>query len=186
LLSPAWHWRSTAHHGLALAAVLIRNARKAPPVALTSTQILEADDTKIEPVDVPEWGGEVLVRGLSGLDRDAYEASIQQIRPKPDGSKEIVFVRDNARARLLVKCLVDDQGNRLFKDSDAPALGKKNGAIIDKLYDVAAELSGMGDANEAEIEGNSDAAPSGDSSSSSPETSDEPSESSSEASAPTS
>ncbi|SHI68507.1 phage tail assembly chaperone [Streptomyces sp. 3214.6] len=155
-------------------------------MALNGTQILEADDTKIEPVPVPEWGGEVLVRGLTGIERDDYEASIQQIRPKPDGTKEVVFVRGNARARLLVKCLIDEQGNRLFKDSDAPALGKKNGAIIDKLYDVAAELSGMGDANEAEIEGNSEAGQTGDSSSSSPETSDEPSESSSEASVPTS
>jgi hypothetical protein len=155
-------------------------------MALTGTQILEADDTKIEPVDVPEWGGEVLVRGLSGTERDDYEASIQQIRPKPDGSREVVFVRANARAKLLVKCLIDEQGNRLFKDTDAAALGRKNGAIIDRLYDVAAALSGMGDANEQEIEGNSDAAQSGDSSTSSPETSDEPSASSSDPSAPTS
>lgn len=153
-------------------------------MALTASQILEAEDVKIEPVDIPAWGGEVLVRGLTGIERDAYEASIQQIRPKPDGTKEVVLVRDNARAKLLVKCLVDEQGNRLFKDTDAPALGKKNGAILDRLYDVAAELSGMGDANEKELEGNSEAANGGDSSSSSPETSDAPSESSSDASAP--
>lgn len=144
-------------------------------MSLSSSQILEADDTQTKPVDVPEWGGEVLVRGLTGMERDAYEAGIQQIRPKPDGSREVVFVRDNARAKLLVKCLVDESGNRLFKDTDAPALGRKNGAVIDRLYDVAAELSGMGDATEKEIEGNSEAAQSGDSSSSSPETSDEPS-----------
>lgn len=144
-------------------------------MALSASSILEAEDTQIRPVDVPEWGGEVLVRGLSGIERDAYEAGIQQIRPKPDGTREIHFNRDNARAKLLVKCLVDDEGNRLFKDTDAPALGRKNGAVIDRLYDVAAELSGMGDATEKEIEGNSEAAQSGDSSSSSPETSDEPS-----------
>ncbi|MEH0442441.1 MULTISPECIES: hypothetical protein [unclassified Streptomyces] len=147
-------------------------------MALTSSQILEADDTQVKPVDVPEWGGEVLVRGLTGIERDAYEAGIQQIRPKPDGSREVVFNRDNARAKLLVKCLVDDSGTRLFKDTDAPALGKKAGAVIDRLYDVAAELSGMGDAVEKEIEGNSEAAQSGDSSSPSPETSEEPSTSS--------
>ncbi|MCQ9178756.1 phage tail assembly chaperone [Streptomyces sp. IBSBF 2953] len=155
-------------------------------MALSADSILEADDTLIKPVDVPEWGGEVLVRGLTGMERDAYEAGIQQIRPKPDGSREIHFNRDNARAKLLVKCLVDEQGNRLFKDADAPALGRKNGAVIDRLYDVAAELSGMGDANEKEIEGNSEAAQSGDSSSTSPELSDAPETSSSEASAPTS
>ncbi|SMF86131.1 phage tail assembly chaperone [Streptomyces sp. Amel2xC10] len=153
-------------------------------MALSADAILGAEDTQTKPVDVPAWGGVVLVRGLTGIERDAYEASIQQIRPKPDGSKEVVLVRDNARAKLLVKCLVDEQGNRLFKDTDAPALGKKNGAILDRLYDVAAELSGMGDANEREIEGNSEAGQTGDSSSSSPETSDAPSASSSDGSAP--
>ncbi|MFJ6729987.1 phage tail assembly chaperone [Streptomyces sp. NPDC091281] len=147
-------------------------------MALSADAILGAEDTQIKTVDVPEWGGEVAVRGLTGMERDAYEASIQQIRPKPDGTREVVFVRDNARAKLLVKCLVDPDGRRLFKDTDAPALGKKNGAVIDRLYDVATELSGMSDAAQDDIEGNSEAAPSGDSSSSSPETSDELSENS--------
>ncbi|MFJ2004820.1 hypothetical protein [Streptomyces chartreusis] len=153
-------------------------------MALSASAILEAEDVQIKSVDVPEWGGEVLVRGLTGIERDAYEAGIQQIRPKPDGTKEVVFVRDNARAKLLVKCLIDDNGTRLFKDTDAPALGKKNGAVIDRLYDVAAELSGLSDGADREAEGNSDAAQSGDSSSSSPETSDAPSENSSDESAP--
>ncbi|MFI6249051.1 hypothetical protein [Streptomyces sp. NPDC051016] len=153
-------------------------------MVLNAAAILGADDVETKPVDIPQWGGEVLVRGLTGIERDAYEASIQQVRPKPDGGREVVFVRDNARAKLLVKCLVDENGHRLFKDTDAPALGKKSGAILDKLYDVAAELSGMGEAVEKEIEGNSEAAPSGDSSSSSPESSDALSQSSDDASAP--
>lgn len=143
-------------------------------MTLSADAILGAEDVQTRNVPVPEWGGEVTVRGLTGIERDAYEAGIQQIRPKPDGTREVVFVRDNARAKLLVKCLVDEQGNRIFKDNDAPALGKKNGAVIDRLYDVAAELSGLSEQAQKDIEGNSEGAQSADSPSSSPETSDAP------------
>jgi hypothetical protein len=147
-------------------------------MALSGDQILGAQDVQSRTVRVPEWGGDVIVRGLSGIDRDAYEASLNQVRPKPDGSREVVLIRDNARAKLLVKCLVDEAGKRLFKDQDAPALGKKSGLVLDRLYDVAAELSGLSEEAEKEAEGNSDAAPSGASTSTSPESSDEPSTSS--------
>lgn len=142
-------------------------------MALSGSQILGAEDVQTRTVPVPEWGGDVIVRGLTGADRDAYEASLNQMRPKPDGTRELVLVRDNARAKLLVKCLIDENGNRLFKETDAPALGKKSGAVLDRLYDVATDLSGMSDEAQKELEGNSDAAQSGDSSSSSPESSDE-------------
>ena len=35
-------------------------------MALTREQILEADDLPTESLDVPEWGGEVLIRALNG------------------------------------------------------------------------------------------------------------------------
>ena len=44
--------------------------------------ILAAQDIPTEPVAVPEWGGEVLVRGLSGADRDAFEASVVEQKGK--------------------------------------------------------------------------------------------------------
>jgi hypothetical protein len=42
---------------------------------LTRDAILQAPDLQGEDVAVPEWGGTVRVRGLSGAQRDAYEAS---------------------------------------------------------------------------------------------------------------
>ncbi|MEV6791242.1 phage tail assembly chaperone [Streptomyces sp. NPDC051320] len=141
-------------------------------MALSRDGILGADDMMIEPVPCPEWGDTVLIRGLTGEERDDWEESVQQIRQLPDGSREMHFDRRNARARFLVLCIVDETGQRIFKDSDAPALGKKNGKVLDRLYDVGAALSGITEEAQEEIEGNSDAAPSGDSSSISPESSD--------------
>ena len=43
---------------------------------LTREQILQSDDLPCETVPVPEWGGEVQVRTMTGTDRDAFEASL--------------------------------------------------------------------------------------------------------------
>jgi hypothetical protein len=152
-------------------------------MALSRDGILGADDIQVEKVDVPEWDGTVLIRGLTGEERDAYESSLRQIRNAGTPQQELVIVQLNARANLLVKCLVDESGERVFTDRDAPALGAKNGRIIDRLYDVATRLSGLSDEAAQEIEGNSDGASEG-STSSSPESSDAPSPSSYDVSAP--
>ncbi|WAZ20163.1 phage tail assembly chaperone [Streptomyces cinnabarinus] len=141
--------------------------------------ILDCDDVVIEPVTVPEWGDRtVLVRGLSGEERDAWEASIRKIRPSlsKKGEQEIVLDQANARAKLLVKCIVKQDGARVFTDQQAPALGRKNGKSIDRLYDVATRLSGLSDDEEEAIEGNSEGTTEGgdDSPSGSPGTSDAP------------
>ncbi len=43
---------------------------------LTKEAILAADDLPRETVLMPEWGGDVYVRTMSGTDRDAFESSL--------------------------------------------------------------------------------------------------------------
>lgn len=127
---------------------------------LTRDQILGADDRPTEVVSVPEWGGEVKVRGLSGTERDAYEASIAS--PRPDGRKHINL--RNLRARLVVLACVDPEtGDRLFRDDDAEALGGKSAAAVDRLFSVARRLSGLGEDDVEEMAEAFGVAPSGDS-----------------------
>ncbi len=142
-------------------------------MALSRDGILAVNDVQTEKVDVREWGGDVIVRGLTGDELDNFQGSIRQFRPSFDGKgMEPVLVQDGMRAKLLVKCLIDENGDRLFTDQDAAALGAKNGSVIDRLYDVAARLSGLSEEEKAELEGNSEPpTEGGDSSSSSPETS---------------
>lgn len=106
---------------------------------LSAAEIEAVDDRKHEDVHVPEWNGTVRVIGLSGEDRDAYEASFVDAKGKPATQR-----LRNIRAKLLVKCLVDAKGNRLYTDDKAQVLGAKNGAVIDRLFDVARRLSGIG------------------------------------------
>lgn len=130
-------------------------------MTLTKDQILEASDLKTEAVDVPEWGGSVNVRTMTGTDRDAFENSLVSL----DAEGKAVQNLENMRVKLLVVTLVDDNGNRLFDSADIAMLGRKSTAAIERVYDVAARLNGIGAKAEADAAKNSEAAPSGDSTS---------------------
>lgn len=105
---------------------------------LNRDQILQAQDIKTQTVPVPEWGGDVIVKGLTGTERDAYEASCVDTQ---DGKN--VPKLQNIRAKLVSLTLVDEQGKRLFTSADLEALGRKSGDVLDRLFDVARELSGL-------------------------------------------
>lgn len=124
-------------------------------------------DLPFEDVEVPQWGGLVRVRGLSGKDRDAYEASTIIVRAGRKGLEEGRDL-DNLRARLIVRCLVDEQGERLFHDGEYDVLGDLPGVIVNKLWEVASRLSGLGDEDLAELVQDFATTPGGDSSTPSP------------------
>lgn len=107
---------------------------------LDRAAILTAEDIEHRIVPVPEWGGAVRVRGMTGSERDSYDA--ESYRMGQAGAAAIT----DFRVRRVARCLVDADGKRLFTDADVVALGKKNGAVIDRLDDVVAELSGLGEA----------------------------------------
>lgn len=106
---------------------------------LTKDQILNVKDYQIEEVEVPEWGGSVFVRGLTGAERDEYEASMVQFQGSKVKSMEI----RNIRARMAAYAICDADGNRVFSSSDVLALSKKSAAALDRIMTVAARLSGM-------------------------------------------
>ena len=105
---------------------------------LGKANILSADDMQLEEVAVPEWGGSVMVKGLTGKERDAFEDEIVTIR-----GKETSFNAENFRAKLVVRCIVDEQGKRVFDDRDVAALGNKSAAALQRVFEVAQRLSGL-------------------------------------------
>lgn len=135
-------------------------------MSLSRDAILGASDSNSETLDVPEWGGKVNVRSLTGRELDDYQNSLRKI------VNNQIIVQPNAHAKLVARALVDDNGVRLFTDKDVDALGKKNAKVLDRLWDVAARLSGISDEEQEEIEGNSDGEPNAASTSGSPETSE--------------
>jgi hypothetical protein len=121
-------------------------------------EILGRDDLPVEVVPVPEWGMDVRVRALSGAERDAYEASCMK-KTGAKGAVEMTF--ENVRARLVARSVVDEAGARVFTDADVVALGGKNAAALNRLFEVAQRLSGLRGEDFEELLGNSGSAPAG-------------------------
>jgi hypothetical protein len=113
---------------------------------LTRDEILNADDRKLEEVHVPEWGGSVMVRTLSGKERDEYESGIVSVK---DGKS--VQNYENIRARLVALCVVDDKGTRLFNKSDVTALGNKSVAALQRVFNKCQELNAISDDDVEEL-----------------------------------
>ena len=127
---------------------------------VTKAQISAAVDRKWEDVSVPEWGGEVRLMALSAADRGYIEAgSVVANGQNPRLKVESLKVY---REKLVGMSMVDENLERVYtnKEISAGELGKKDGAIIERLAAKVQELSGMGRFAVKEAEGNSDAAPS--------------------------
>jgi hypothetical protein len=60
----------------------------------------------------------------------------------------------NIRAKLVALTVVDEDGNRIFSDEDAEALGKKSAAALDRIFAVAQRLSGLRPEDVEELAGN--------------------------------
>jgi hypothetical protein len=106
---------------------------------LTRDEILGADDIQEQIVPVPEWGGAVRVRALTGQERDVLESHV--VRTRRDGSTAVNT--RNLRARLLTMCCIDEDGARIFDEADVEALGAKSAGALDRVFSVAQKLSGL-------------------------------------------
>jgi hypothetical protein len=146
---------------------------------LNKDQILKADDLPTEEVEVPEWGGSVLVRGMTGRQRIEYEASMAVMR-----GGEMVPDVENSMAKLVARTIVGDDGGPMFTVADANALGEKSSAALARVFEVAARLSGMSAGADVEAKKDSSLIPGTDFVSSSPATSATPSPNSSNGSPP--
>lgn len=102
-------------------------------------EALLAATAPTEVVQLPEIGQSVTVRGMTGVERDAFEWSC--FEQKRNGKRE--FRPANMRAKLVAFCCINGDGTRTFTDADAEALGNTRGDVIDRIFNVASRLSGL-------------------------------------------
>ena len=107
--------------------------------------IFGADDARFAVVQVPEWGGVVRIRALSGAEADAFAASKM-------GTK-------NIRARLVAMSVVDAAGKRILTEADADQLGRKSVVPLTTVFKAACTLNGLDEEGTKDIEKNSETAP---------------------------
>jgi len=113
---------------------------------LSAEDILSSKDDSLEKVSVPEWGGDVFVRTMTGGERDSWELY---------ASKQMERANNvNIRAKLACLCLCDENGKRLFGDGQVDALGKKSAKALDRVYSAALELNKLTDEDIEQLEKN--------------------------------
>ena len=116
-----------------------------PRKLLSKEAIFAVEDLKTDVVDVPEWGGAVTVRSMTGVDRDAFEASLNETKTGTDGKETQVRNLDNFRARLCAATMINANGKLLFPNpEDVVKLGKKNSRALDRVMKAAQKLNGIG------------------------------------------
>lgn len=100
----------------------------------------------IERVDLPELGGHVYVRGMSGVERDNWERSLVVGK-----GRRRDYNLDNVRARLAARTICDEAGVRTFTDADADTLGTIRVDCLNRIFEVAQRLSGVSDQDMEEL-----------------------------------
>ena len=134
----------------------------------------EKGNLRLEDVPIPEWdqAGEppavVMVRNIRGGDRDSFETEAYKAGD----------TQASVRARLFVRVVCDEKGERLYKDSDWGEVSRWDAKVLDRVWDVGRRLGKFSDKDVAEIEKNSASSRNGDSGSGSVSPTESPSGSS--------
>jgi len=122
---------------------------------LSFEEIMQADDLDTEKVPVPEWGGAVLMKTMSGKNRDDY-IQILQGRMVGTGKGRKLSNYRGLSASLLQQCLIKKDESPLFTAAQIKDLQGKNGAVISRLVEKAQEMNGLTDDEVEKISGNSE------------------------------
>jgi len=92
-------------------------------------RLLNANDIKVQSLDIPAWGGTYYLRVISGKAREHFEESYSQEKMK------------NFRLRFLVLTLCDEAGKPILSDADMDALGERSSVEINRVFDAAWKLN---------------------------------------------
>lgn len=139
---------------------------------LNREQILATKDYELEEVYIEEWNGSVFVRTMSGDCRDKFEAMAAKnaadliIRGQLKLNGEEVDMSNivdfsgmiGVRARLVSWTTCDEKGALLFSDEDIGVLGEKNGAAMDRIFEVAQRVNKLTDEEIETLEKKSESA----------------------------
>lgn len=125
---------------------------------LSRDQILGADDLTRATVDVPEWGGTLLVRALTGAERGRLESGALKQRGAAVAFQPQSL--ETVRGLVVSMAAIDAEGRQLFTFRDVVALSEKSGAALERVFDVVAALSGITEAAISELTEDFDSGPS--------------------------
>lgn len=105
---------------------------------LSRDDILNAQDFRTDEIDVPEWGGTVLVRELSAAEADKTGFSMADKQGNIDLSKA-----EGLAIRVVALGVIDEKHRRVFTEKDVEALGRRSRLAINRVATRIMQLSGL-------------------------------------------
>lgn len=100
---------------------------------LTKEAILDAEDRKTEEMDIPEWGGSIVIKEFSARERDAIDIAVINRREGGDLS--------GLRLLWVAKSIIDPEtGASMFSPEE---LAEKNAEVINRIFDRSQKLNVM-------------------------------------------
>lgn len=97
--------------------------------------ILAQRGYEVRDLEIPELGGQLRLRSLGLRDRVEFENRFGEITE--DSSESII----EAMTWVLVRCIIDEQDERVFTDEDYGVIERWDGVIIQRLFTTVLELS---------------------------------------------
>lgn len=116
-------------------------------MALTREQILGIQDIEVKEIEVPGWNGTVFIRKLTRGQQDEYakrrfgKTAMKHLGGQQEVESDIsLFGHD---AWLFAQGVCDEDGKRLFSNSDVSKLNEKSGEAIGLVAQKIVKFSGM-------------------------------------------
>ena len=116
---------------------------------LTKEAILAADDLPRVLALVPEWGGEVYVRALTGAELVPFgdAVAIEQ-------EKDTKAIMPRLYPLLVALCACDESGASIFTLADAQELAGKHAGVVARVAQAALRVNKMHEDAQEELVGN--------------------------------
>lgn len=126
------------------------NKKQSPPkeevpklARLTAEAISKVQDIREEEIEIEEWGGTVVVRGLTSIKHEQLTSSCTD---GPIGNRQFNMV--GYQAKIATLCTYDgfekDGGKKIFEKSHFQMLMEKASGPVAAIATKAHELSGIG------------------------------------------
>lgn len=102
-------------------------------------KILAAKPSALTPLYVPDWDATIYIRELTLAERDEFEKG--QIVYNDDGSMSMETV--GLKARLIVLCVTDENGERLFSNEDEGEVNSLGAAATELVFAACQRVNKM-------------------------------------------
>lgn len=111
---------------------------------LTKSKILNAKDFKLREVEVPQWGGSVMIKTLSSFDKGLFEQ-------KTSGAN---LDLSTIMAEYAAMIICDEKGNRLFTAEDVMELAGKSAFALEHIFNEGRDLNNFTEEDLEALAGN--------------------------------